>query len=266
MEFLLIVLVFVLIVVALRLPVLLADRDSVEYFLLPPGGEGKQGPFSVRQLSAALREFGEDSRIRIRSTETRAWVSLSEAGAVFPALVKAGICELPDDAEDIRRRHGRAEDNNSPETNAQKRATKARESEQAENFRRRLELHRRHGSGRTSKASDMEEVAVASFWSEKDKTVRNRAIAGDAPSEEASKNIGELEQLLRAAMKWSGQYDFPMYDKYPQYAAIRRIGQSLHDRHGVEGMQHAFYVLARTIPREADMLHQMWHGIGSWQA
>lgn len=234
-----------LVIIAFRLLAWIGARNrtqgTAQWFLLPPGNEGKRGPFTLRELQAELRELDGAEGVRIRSTSSHSWLTLDAAGAVFPSLVKAGVCELPEDAGGIREKHESRERRNSPEVQADTRGVNERRQHEEE--RRSRYLARVTGrAGHTP-------------WP---------GPAVDAP-DEVTKTVSELERLLKRAMKWATQNDFPPYERYPQYGLIREIGHALHERHGLEGMQYAFYTLAERIPEEADMLHHLWDGIGGWR-
>ena len=74
-----------------------------------------------------------------------------------------------------------------------------------------------------------------------------------------------LSHLMDAG-SWGSVNGFPLHEKYPQYDKIRAVGNQIHARDGLEGMQRVYYWVQSKNAERASFLNYMWDGVGSWRA
>lgn len=87
----------------------------------------------------------------------------------------------------------------------------------------------------------------------------------DRELEQISREIVPLTQLLNEAAAWAAKHEYPLYEEYPQYAAVQAIGKRIHRMAGHSGMWAAYYPVLETHRGLASFLDGMWHGIGTWR-
>ena len=79
----------------------------------------------------------------------------------------------------------------------------------------------------------------------------------------------ELVRLCQEGYNWGQKNGFPVMEEYPQYKAVRRIGERIHEISGLSGMQQACQILHdRVTVREGGgqyLAEQSWRDIGDWQ-
>jgi ankyrin repeat protein len=83
--------------------------------------------------------------------------------------------------------------------------------------------------------------------------------------------VEELVRLSREGYSWACVNGFVGMEKYPQYDAVRRIGQIIYRRDGYSGMQRACSTLRQRVILEPGhdggqyVAEHSWTGIGDWR-
>lgn len=81
--------------------------------------------------------------------------------------------------------------------------------------------------------------------------------------------VEELVRLSSEGYSWACANGFTTVEKYPQYSAVRRIGEIIYRIAGYSGMQAACSTLRqRVIVREGGgeyLAEHSWTGIGDWR-
>ena len=76
--------------------------------------------------------------------------------------------------------------------------------------------------------------------------------------------VDELKELLSEAKAWEVANGNPIISEYPQYAAIRKIGQEFHGYGGLEEMEYYHFLCATAYKTDGRLLSTFWNGIGDW--
>jgi len=81
--------------------------------------------------------------------------------------------------------------------------------------------------------------------------------------------VEELVSLCQAGYDWGLQNRFPTVQDYPQYSQVRKLGELIHAKADLEGMQQACHILRqRVVTREGGgqyLAEHSWSGIGGWR-
>ena len=74
-----------------------------------------------------------------------------------------------------------------------------------------------------------------------------------------------LLSLLEDARDWGRANGWPIYERYPQYERIRRIGEMVDEGGGRSAMQQVHRGIALHDPELGSMLEALWDGVGQWR-
>ncbi|MBI5416961.1 hypothetical protein HZA55_03295 [Candidatus Poribacteria bacterium] len=82
--------------------------------------------------------------------------------------------------------------------------------------------------------------------------------------------VNELIRVIDEANHWGHNNKYPVFENYPQYPTIRKLGEQIHEVAGIEGMRKACEILDTSLkhPDPFSFPHSTaefsWRGIGNW--
>lgn len=81
--------------------------------------------------------------------------------------------------------------------------------------------------------------------------------------------VEELVSVSQLGFDWGLKNGFPAVKDYPQYSQVRKLGELIHAKAGLEGMQKACHILRlRVVTREGGgqyLAEHSWDGIAGWR-